>query len=229
MSKISCIVVAYKSDRFHQKLLDSLNHQSVKPQELIFVDNSYSDITRKFCKKNNIKYYPLKNIGYGQACNFGSEKAKGTYLLFLNPDLILQPNLIEEFEKQTNEKIGLASCLVKSYNGRIITNDYGKISPLGSPIKANESDNQLVNGCTIFCKKSFFKSIGGFSSNYFLYGEDTDLALRSLSQGKQNTVLKSTCVWHYGGGSQNNPLYKIPFVIKAIISILIKKTYGFYR
>jgi len=222
MKKVSCIIIAYKSSRFHQALLKSLYQQTQKPFEIIFIDNEGSLETQNFCKKNKLVYFSTGNIGYGQACNYGAKNAKGDYLLFLNPDLILQDNLLEKLAKSYTHSTGLVSCFVKTYDGKTITNDFGKVDNLGRPIRCSKNDNQLVNGCTVFCSKNIFSTLGGFSKNFFMYGEDTDLALKTLKLNKTNKVIDTTSVWHYGGGSQENKYQKIPHVLKSIFLIYIK-------
>jgi GT2 family glycosyltransferase len=49
-------------------------------------------------------------------------------------------------------------------------------------------DIPFLSGCFLLCKTEFFKNIGGFDENLFLYMEDVDLTRRFISYGKRSVV-----------------------------------------
>ena len=91
---ISVIIVNYRSWAKLGKCLDSLSFipQSLLSFEVIIVDNASNDgILPKF----QIAYPRFSfiqntgNNGFAHGCNLGATKAGGEYLLFLNPDTVV--------------------------------------------------------------------------------------------------------------------------------------------
>ena len=63
-----------------------------------------------------------KNYGFAKGNNIGARKAKGDFLVFLNPDTIVDPNwlsnLIDVFE--TNASVGIGQPKLLNIDGTII-------------------------------------------------------------------------------------------------------------
>jgi hypothetical protein len=89
--KLSIIIVNYRSWGFLQKALETLQPGFPPDWEIIVVDNeSLAEPFRQFQQK-----YPwvtfvanARNSGFGFGCNLGAAQATGSYLLFMNPDVI---------------------------------------------------------------------------------------------------------------------------------------------
>jgi len=71
-------------------------------------------------------------------------------------------------------------------------------------------------------KKDFWQELGGFSPDFFMYGEEADLCLRAGKLGAKPMVTPEATIVHYGGASEKVRADKMVrlFVAKAQ---LIKK------
>ncbi len=89
---LSIVIVAYKSRDEISACLDSLPHSlEGGAVEVIVVDNSPGDgageiVQRDFAWVDYVE--AEKNLGFGRANNLGYARARGDFVLFLNPDTI---------------------------------------------------------------------------------------------------------------------------------------------
>lgn len=89
--KISIIVPVYNSEKYLQKLINSILAQTYKNYEVIFVNDGSTDnslnILKKEAEKNaNIKIFTKKNEGPGIARKFGFNNATGDLIYFIDSD-----------------------------------------------------------------------------------------------------------------------------------------------
>lgn len=112
--QILIVLVTYNSENFVEKCLFSIANQNYRNYFLIVVDNNSNDNTVEIIKayKNaevrfspqNFEFVKLnKNIGFARAVNYAvfncllkyeRKKANFDYILFLNPDTLLDANCI---------------------------------------------------------------------------------------------------------------------------------------
>ncbi|MGQ0826915.1 MAG: glycosyltransferase, partial [Bacteroidota bacterium] len=118
---ISLIIPVYNCEKFLPALFSSIDNQSVKPGEVIIIDDNSVDNSAKLIKEyakhnNNIKTVFLrKNKGVSYARNKGFELAKGDYLWFIDGDDQLNDNALKGIysEIQKNNSI---EAFVSGYN-----------------------------------------------------------------------------------------------------------------
>ena len=114
--KISIIIPIYNSENFIKLCLNSLINQTFKNFEIICINDGSTDNTLKILKKyekqdNRIHVYTQNNKGAGTARNFGMEKSKGEYLMFLDSDDIFESIMLEElYIKIKNNDLEIVIC-----------------------------------------------------------------------------------------------------------------------
>src|SRR4030095_1634543 len=96
--RVSVVIVSYNAK---QKLMACL--RSVLPSlpgdsELIVVDNASSEgnadaVATEFPEIHLIR--SETNLGVAGGCNLGGRQARGLYLVFLNPDTLVEPGWLE--------------------------------------------------------------------------------------------------------------------------------------
>jgi GT2 family glycosyltransferase len=103
--------VTYNSGRFIKRCLESVLEQRYDKKEIIVIDNASTDgtvdILEQFEESCRI-VYNSENIGFAAAQNQAIDLAKGSWVLTLNPDVMLLPNFIEALVDagQVDSKIG---------------------------------------------------------------------------------------------------------------------------
>jgi len=156
-----------------------------------------------------------ENVGFGKAHNLGLEKAKGDYILLLNPDTKLFPEAIAKLVNvfSTNERIGIAGPLHISEEGVSKEEHFGfqktPLSTIGGKLFGKQSllgqkdifETGWVSGGAMIIRKKLFCELGGFDEKYFMYFEDVDLCLRAKKKGWKVVVQPEAKVFHKSGQS----------------------------
>ena len=130
MISLSIIIVSFNTKEITKKCLLSLKKNFIGyplDYEIIVVDNNSKDGSSGLLLdlekgwKNLHVFLSKKNLGFGKANNFGVEKSKGKYILYLNSDLIVADidfrDLIKLMEIQKN--IGALTVKVLLPTGEI--------------------------------------------------------------------------------------------------------------
>lgn len=115
MDLISIIVPVYNVQQFLPKCLDSILAQTYKNIEIIIVDDGAKDNSGKICDEYGIKYSNIQvihksNGGLSDARNKGIEFVNGKYIIFVDSDDIIAPQLVEylyRLIKKNNAEIGI--------------------------------------------------------------------------------------------------------------------------
>lgn len=97
MSLVSVIVVSHNSSAYLSTCLASVEAQHGRESEIIVVDNASTDTTRALVREHFPRVRLLENAqnrGFATAVNQGLDRAKGRYVLLLNPDAMLLPSSV---------------------------------------------------------------------------------------------------------------------------------------
>lgn len=97
--KLSIIVPIYNVEHYLRKCVDSLLAQDISDYEIILVDDGSPDECPQICNQyaeqySNIKVIHQENAGLSAARNSGIAVAQGDYIMFVDSDDYLQPNVL---------------------------------------------------------------------------------------------------------------------------------------
>jgi GT2 family glycosyltransferase len=131
LTSVSVTLVTYNSRLYLEACLRSVLAQSHSPLEIVVVDNSSSDDTREILARfeNRIRVvYNGANLGFADAQNQAIALSEGDWVLVLNPDVVLQPDFIEQLVEagQIDPKVGTV-C------GRLLATSR-ELQPLDPPL-----------------------------------------------------------------------------------------------
>ncbi len=217
MIKTSIIILNYNTASYSEKLIESINeHLNLNECEVILADNNSKD--KSFRKISN--RFPFiriiefdNNLGFATGNNKATEYAKGEYLLFLNPDVIIRENNLNILRDylETHPDVGIVSGLMVDIENKPIYcynsfptiewelfqflgfgYDY-KIKKLLSRKEIEDNSTFEVDwfhGAFILTSKNNFKAVNGFNEDHFMYYEDVELCY-SL---KNKLGLKNVCI-----------------------------------
>lgn len=192
--RVSVIVTTKNEEKNIENCLRSIRDQTFKNIELIVVDNFSEDKTVEIAIKYGAKVCS-KGPERSSQRNFGAKVSGGEYLLYLDADMILSPNVIEEcVEKCETER--LDALYVPE---RIVGEGYW--------IKVRDFERSFYTGTVIdavrFMRKDLFEKAEGFDEG--LVGpEDWDFDRRIRRIGRTGII--NTALYH-NEGSFNTKRY----------------------
>lgn len=234
MLDLSIITVSYNTKEFIRKLLSSIEENISKEisYEVVVVDNASSDSSVLMIKKEfpKVKLIANKdNLGFSKANNIGIKKAsKSRYVLFLNPDTLLEKGTIEYMIKFMDEhsNAGASTCKVVMGNGQIddathrgfptpwnsLTHFSGisKLMPKSTFLngyylgwkdidKVHEID--ALAGAFMLVRREAGEDVGWWDEDYFFYGEDIDFCYMLKQKGWKIYYVPNVSIFHHKGVS----------------------------
>lgn len=229
---ISIIIVNYNVRFFLEQCLHSLYRATDDLRtEIIVIDNHSVDgsvpvIHEKF--PGVILIENTENKGFSKANNQGIQRARGKYILLLNPDTVIQEDSLRKcFEFMESHpdagalgvkmvdgkghflpesKRGLPTPLVAFYKifGLSKLFPHSKIFGKYHLTYLDKNRNHCVDvlsGAFMFIRGDVLRKVGGLDEDYFMYGEDIDLSYRITKAGYKNYYFAETSIIHYKGES----------------------------
>jgi len=208
--RASIIVLSYNSLSYLGTCLQSIVADMGEQDELIVVDNGSVDGSSDFV----LTHYPQaqlirsQNIGYAGGNNLGAAAAQGEYLVFLNPDIYLQPGslsfLLSPLERRSD--IALTTpCVVFMRRPEVINTCGNTIHYTGltycrgagrSRMNYPTAEVDAVSGAAFAIRRSVFEELGGFDRRFFMYVEDTDLSWRARLAGYRCLYVAEAVIQH---------------------------------
>lgn len=191
------------------------------------VDGSQEYI--KSCFSQVVFVESKENLGFGRANNLGAKYAKGDFLFLLNSDTILVENSIKELmsffiESEDLLKIGVLGAVL--VDEKLNINGFGGHFPtcseenkknlraipfvnffVSEPIKKiydfdkKYFEIDYVIGADMLLRKSLFVKMKGFSKEFFMYYEESDLQKRINTAGLKQYIFTKTKIIHLEEGS----------------------------
>jgi len=109
---LSVIIPARNEEHRIRPLLDSLESQTLKPDEVIVVDDESEDATAEVVKGYGFRLLSVKDrprgwLGKSYACHVGAREAKGRWLLFLDADTRLEDDAVERLVSEAGRTGGI--------------------------------------------------------------------------------------------------------------------------
>jgi N-acetylglucosaminyl-diphospho-decaprenol L-rhamnosyltransferase len=201
----SLITVAYNS------AITLTEHWApVRPADVewIVVDNASQDGSVQTAAELGATVIPLKaNVGFSAANNVALARARGRYVAFVNPDVVVQYDDLAALAESIETLGGLVAPQLVNRDGSAQANGRGApllISKIANRIfggEAGTNDYLLkaamgesryafwLTGAVIAGRRVDFEALGGWDESYFLYYEDVDLSMRAWKSGLTVAVM----------------------------------------
>lgn len=199
-NRVSVVIPTYNSWITLRDCISSIQKQTLKPFEIIVVDNASSDGTSQKTKAMfpEIKLITLTiNTGVTGGRNKGIEKSssRSDFILFFDHDMIADRKLLEELVdiSQSNKTIGIttpkiyysdnkkriwaAGTGINLWTGQILFRG-------GRDIGQYETGEEVqVAPAVLLVKKLVIDKLRSFDDRYFATYEDTDFCFRTKRDG----------------------------------------------
>lgn len=193
----SVVIPTLNEEDYLPKILSDLAKQKRKDFEIIIVDASSEDKTKekasKFSKLFPLEFYMVgkRNVSYQR--NFGAQKAKGNYILFLDADARVESKFTENIYRNILKKKNLLFLPILTADEPSSKNKL-IFKVVNSTIKLSQSLNKpLSAGGSIFIARKLFSDLKGFREDLYM-SEDHNLIQRAKKIGAKAKILKDVKV-----------------------------------
>ncbi len=209
---VSIIILNYNAGKLLLNCIESLSKLTYSNVELIVVDNVSTDDSQNECKKKfpQIKLIQNeKNTGYCGGNNLGIKNASGKFVIILNPDTTVEPNLIDTLLNAYNiHGEGLYQPKILSLEDKTILQSTGNMIHIFgfgfARDKGNKDSNKIEDvtkigyaaGTCLFSSKETFLKLKSFDEFLFLYHDDLDLGWRAAQKGINSYIVPQTTIYH---------------------------------
>jgi GT2 family glycosyltransferase len=222
---VSVVVVTYNSRPHLNDLLGSLRAQTMRNFELLVLDSASTDDTATALRgrwMQDATMPPCRvisapaNLGYREGNRAAIQFATGKYLLVLNDDVELHPQLLEELVAcaEKHPRIAMVAPAI------LLHGSASRLNAAGSDLLASgfyaarakddllehhchEADLVAVSGCAFLVRRdalddpqAFASVYGQLPSGWHASAEDLDFCWRLLARGGQIRYQPRAILWH---------------------------------
>lgn len=231
VGSLGIVIVNWNSGNYLRACLASLLYCDALDQvaQIVVIDNNSHDDSWRDLPELPCPFRLLRNSsnrGFAAACNQGATLCRSEYVLFLNPDTILQPDSLSEplefMDAPRNTDVGICGIQLIDRRGQIgrtcsrlptmtsllalALRLYTVLPSLFPPHFMKEWDHaetrevQQVIGAFFFVRQELFTQLGGFDERFFMYYEEVDFCEQARRLGRRIMYLSSARAQHAGGG-----------------------------
>jgi len=210
--------------------LPAAQNGSWRLDRIVVIDNASTDASLEGLEAFDLPLQLLRNRqnrGFAAACNQGAADSRSDYLLFLNPDTVLNADSLAAplafMEQPASARIGVCGIQLVDGTGRVARScarfpglvvmlaaalglprlTGGKVRGLRMDDWAHD-ENRVVDhviGACYLIRRRLFAELEGFDERFFVYLEDLDLSWRVRRAGWRIFYLAEARAFHYGGGT----------------------------
>ena len=187
--------------------LDTSDCMRCGQAEVVLIDNDDTPQPLRRC----VRHWPAvslrcfgRNRGFARAVNEGCRRARGQWLLLLNPDVRVPEEFLDRVLAAADRlaaadpRAGIVGFQLRHADGtrQGSTGPYPTLAnvlagllrprarrrcqPLRGP---RRSPVPWVTGCCLLVRRDCWQALGGFDEDFFLYYEDVDLCRRARAAG----------------------------------------------
>ena len=184
---LSVVITCHNNFAVTQTCIDSLKYSTIKPDEIILIDNGSTDATEQYFKDNtDIKYIRRKiNDGSIIGRNVGIRLATGDKILILDNDQFVVPDTIEKYIQHDKDVVG---CELRE------TNKHG----IGIKVKEDTGSGRVYLGIGgLMITRDVVEKIGVLDESFApAYCDDPDFFWRAIEAGLSWALVQDSGIIH---------------------------------
>jgi GT2 family glycosyltransferase len=210
--EVSVIIVCYNNEADLGTCLSSVCDQSLDDYEVIVVDNGSTDGSVQYVRDHHPEVRLVENESnrwFTGGNNDGVAAARGEYLAFVNPDVAVEPDWLEELIRplRDDESVGLSTSRIVRYGEPDRLNACGNVAHYtglgfcrglddGPKAYSTQESVPAVSGCSFAVRRSVYEEVGGFDELFEMYYEDLDLSWRVQLAGYDIVTAPESVLYH---------------------------------
>ena len=222
---VSVIIVSHNSEHLLPRTLAALQAGCGPLRvQVVVVDNASRDRSAELLKRDfpNVELIEnASNLGFGRANNQAMSRARGRYILLLNPDAFVSPDTLVKAVgfMDDHPRSGVLGVKLLDENGSLQPSAFRFPTPWNLFLNASRLDGLFgpsslamqddggphpcdwVRGCFYLIRREVIETSGLFDPRYFLYYEEVDHCRSLRGTAWEVTYYPGTAVMHIGGES----------------------------
>ena len=213
---IDVVIPTYNGWDHTASCLEHLQRQT-RPHEVIIADNGSTDGTpaRVRAQFPAVRLVELGgNRGFAKACNRGVDAGRGDVVVLLNNDVDCPPDFLDRLIEplESDELLGSVAAVLVQRDGNTIDSvgiaadvtlaGYPRLR--GRPLSDALSKRPVLAGpfgAAGAYRRVAWEEVGGLDEGVFMYGEDTEFALRLRAAGWSTTLAADAVATHFGSAT----------------------------
>lgn len=215
MSTVSVVIPHWNREDLLEQVLRSLASQTLKPDEVIVVDNGSTDASVECACRHGARVVELgSNHGFSRAVNEGWQSAQSQWVLILNNDVELPPDFLATLLHCAagNDVWFAVPCLLDARDPNRIDGTFDLLSRGATAWRAGNGQ-ALSSLWTLprkawfppltaaLVRRSLFEQIGGLDERFESYMEDIDFGLRCALSGRTGVYAPDARATHLGSAT----------------------------
>ena len=240
LDSVTVIIVNYNAGSLLTRCVHAALEQA---QQVIVVDNASSDssvlnLESEFSLENRLCIIRSEsNIGFAAGCNKGLNAATQPYILFLNPDCMLQSGTLKHLVQvlASDSNIGMVGGYLTNPDGseqgggrraipspwRAFVRAFGlyhleKYWPKiffdfhlhKQPLPQESIEVEAISGALMLVRREAIEDVGVWDEGYFLHCEDLDWCMRFKQKNWKIVFVPNAPVTHFQGTcSRGRPFF----------------------
>ncbi len=228
---VSVIIVNHNAGLLLTQCVQAALQQT---EQVIVIDNasfdsSLPELEARFSADSHLQIVRLdSNAGFAAGCNIGFGKSTQPYILFLNPDCILQENSLQRMVQvlKSDPHIGMVGGYLINPDGseqgggrraipspwRAFVRAFGlyrleKYWPQlffdfhldKQPLPQSPVEVEAISGALMLVRREAIDEVGLWDENYFLHCEDLDWCMRFKQKNWKIVFVPDAPVTHFQG------------------------------
>ncbi len=213
----SVVIVNYNGGAYLQAALNSLSGQTRRDFEVLLIDNASTDGSAENLDIASLPAFSLlaetENHGFARGTNLGARRAKGEWIVCLNPDAVAAPDFLDRIADgiHRHPDVGMFASAQYSLDDPTLLDGAGDAylifgipwrGGFERPASEMPEEGECFSPCgagAVF-RRDLFLAHDGFDEEFFCYCEDVDLGFRLRLMGETCIFLPHAVIHHFGGG-----------------------------
>jgi GT2 family glycosyltransferase len=237
---VAVVIPNWNGRRWLPGCLESIAAQTVRPAEVIVVDNGSTDGSLELLEEQEgVRALALgRNTGFAFAANRGVEAASSELVALVNTDVVLAPDWVERMAAAIEADPGAASVACKMVDlkdpsllydaGDVLRRD-GACEQRGRFERDDgrfDAPGEIFGACAgaALYRREVVLDAGGFDERFWTYLEDVDLALRLRLAG-WGCRYEPVVARHAGEGSSVRLSQPLHFWVERNTLLLVAKAF----
>ncbi len=195
---ISIIIPLYNSEKTLEKCLHAIFNSKYQNFEVLVVDDGSKDNSLKIAESFPCNILKLKhNQGASVARNWGAKNAKGDILLFIDSDIVIKSDTLNQFADSLKSYPAVFGIYSQKPGVDGLLSLYQNFYAHKSIKETKELTSMFYSYCAAI-KKEIFDKVGGFDESWVRATfEDVEFGMRVTANGHQIYLNKDIEVVHY--------------------------------